>query len=89
MQNDTVIKLEKLELAIEKIALSMATKQDVGQLEISLSKIKEDLSKTEKRLLEKIDDSQAEIIAVVDKHKADKTTVIALEKRVQRLENSI
>ena len=49
---------------------------------------KEDLKGLEKKLIERIDEAQMEIIATVDKHKTDKTTTDNLEKRVERLEDN-
>lgn len=50
--------------------------------------IKGEMKALEKRLIEKIDEAQMEIITTVDKHKADKTVAESLEKRVERLEDN-
>jgi capsule polysaccharide export protein KpsE/RkpR len=59
---------------IKTIKKSMATKVDMKALET--------------KLIGRIDDAQMEIIATVDKHKADKDKVDSLEKRVERLEDN-
>ena len=42
---------------------------------------------SEKRLIERIEEAQMEIVETVDKHKVDKNTVTNLEHRVERLED--
>ena len=61
----------------------MATKQDLKAMAT-----KKDLKSLESKLLERMEESQMEIIAAVDKHKADKESIIVLEKRVERLEDN-
>ena len=67
-------KLASIEKAIGTIKENMSTKEDMKALEV--------------KLLERIEESQMEIIAAVDKHKADKESVKVLEKRVERLEDN-
>ena len=66
-------KLVAIQKTITAIKKNMATKDDLKNLE--------------SKIVEKIDEAQMEIIATVDKHKADKESVKALEKRVKRLED--
>jgi len=67
----------------------MATKDDLKKLETGLrGELETGLKGLEKRLIEKIEESEMEIITVVDKHKEDKETVRVLEKRVDRLEDN-
>ena len=61
----------------------MATKDDLKGMAT-----KDDLKNLETSLMERIDEAQMEIIATVDKHKADKSDVDNLEKRVERLEDN-
>lgn len=72
--DDLAKKLSAIGKAINIIKENMATKNDLKNLEV--------------KLLEKIEDSQMEIIAVVDEHKEDKESVKVLEKRVERLEDN-
>lgn len=85
-------KLASIGKAISAIKKIMATKDDLKGMatkdDIKNMATKDDLKNLEIRLLEKMDESQMEIIAAVDKHKADKETVEVLEKRVDRLENN-
>ena len=66
--------MKNLESRLKGDINNMATKEDMKRLEV--------------RLTEKIEEAQMEIIATVDKHKADKETINVLEKRVDRLEDS-
>ena len=70
-------------MATKEDLKTMATKEDLKTMAT-----KEDLKRLEVRLTEKIEEAQMEIIATVDKHKADKETVNVLEKRVGRLEDN-
>lgn len=72
--DDLAKKLATIGKAINIIKGNMATKNDLKNLEV--------------KLLEKIEDSQMEIIAVVDEHKEDKENVKVLGKRVERLEDN-
>lgn len=76
-------KLAAITKAINAINRNMATKDDLKGMAT-----KTDLKNLEIRLVGKIDESEMEIIAAVDKHKADKETVGLLEKRVERLEDN-
>lgn len=81
-QIKTVIR-EAIQPEIRTLKKSMATKDDIKDVAT-----KNDLKNLEVKLLEKMDESQMEIIAAVDKHKADKGKVDNLEKRVERLEDN-
>ncbi len=86
--------IKALSTEIKTLKQSMSTKGDMNALEVRLKgdinnmATKADLKTLESRLIEKIDDAQMEIIAAVDKHKADKESVKVLEKRVERLEDN-
>src|SRR3990170_3584310 len=73
-------------MATKEDLKTMATKEDLKTMatkeDLKTMATKEDLKKLEVRLTEKIEEAQMEIIATVDKHKADKETVNVLEKRV-------
>lgn len=77
--------IKTLGMEIKTIKKSMATKEDLKVLE---TRLKGDMRTLEVRLVERIDEAQMEIIATVDRHKADKETVGILEKRVERLEDN-
>lgn len=79
----TEIKIIKKSMATKEDLKSMATKEDIKNMAT-----KDDLKNLEKRLIERVDEAQMEIIATVDKHKADKAKVNNLEKRVDRLEDN-
>lgn len=81
--SDISKKLAAIEKSIGTIRENMATKADIRNMAT-----KADMKNLEVKLLEKIDESQMEIIAAVDRHKADKETVEVLEKRVERLEDN-
>lgn len=78
----------------------MLTKNDLSQIKTVVRETiqpetaalkkstKKDMEGLERRLTERIDEAQMEIISTVDKHKADKTKVDNLEKRVERLEDN-
>ncbi|MDO8583006.1 MAG: hypothetical protein Q7R51_00560 [bacterium] len=78
----------------------MATKSDLKNLETRLTGdmkgleigLKGDfeigLKGLEKRLTERFDESQMEIVAAVDKNKADKDDVKVLKEKVDRLEDN-
>lgn len=66
-------------------ALKQSTKKDMKGLE---TRFTGNMKGLEKRLTERFDESQMEIVAAVDKHKADKEDVKVLEKRVDRLEDN-
>ena len=69
--------------------LETSLKDDMKTLETGLKgNLEIGLKGLEKRLIERIDDAQMEIIATVEKHKADKVKVDNLEKRVERLEDN-
>lgn len=76
---------ETIQPEIKALKKSMATKEDMRILETGL---KGEMKGLEKRLIERIDEAQMEIIATVDKHKADKVKVDILQKRVERLEDN-
>jgi ubiquinone biosynthesis protein UbiJ len=65
--------------------LKQSTKKDMKGLE---TRLKGDMKDLEKRLIDRIDDAEMEIIKTVDEHKADRTNVDILEKRVERLEDN-
>lgn len=69
--------------------LESGLKGDMKNLE---GRLKSDMKQLEIRIVERIeeriDEAQMEIIATVDKHKADKDIVRVLEKRVERLEDN-
>ena len=70
-------------------SLKQSTEKDMKGLETRLEdRIKTGLKGLETRLMGRIDEAQMEIIATVDKHKADKARVDILEKRVVRLEDN-
>lgn len=79
-------------MATKEDLKSMATKTDIKNMatknDLKTMATKTDLKNLEVRLLDKMDESEMEIIAAVDKHKADKETVGILEKRVDRLEDN-
>lgn len=64
------------------------TKDDLHR-ELSRYATKDDYKNLEKRLVDKIDDAAALIIQTVDKTKADRQDVIALEKRVKIIEDDL
>lgn len=59
-------------------------KNDLQQIDELLQKR---LYTMKKELLDRMDELEVSIIALVDKHKADKTQVNNLEQRVVKLEN--
>ena len=70
-------------------SLKQSTEKDMKGLEVRLGdRLKTGLKGLETRLMGRIDEAQMEIIATVDKHKADKARVDILEKRVVRLEDN-
>lgn len=71
------------ELLIKRLK-SFATKDDLKNLAT-----KDDLKRLEKEIIEKIDESQMEIVETVEKHKADRIQVQGLEKRVGKLEETV
>lgn len=77
--------IKTLKQSIKTLKQSMSTKGDLKSLE---SRLNSNMRNLESRLVEKIDEAQMEIIATVDKHKADKEDVKVLEKRVERLEDN-
>ena len=84
-------KIDSLKQSTEKDMKSLETglKNDMKGLEVRLGdRLKTGLKGLETRLMGRIDEAQMEIIATVDKHKADKTKVDILEKRVVRLEDN-
>ncbi|MBI4089359.1 MAG: hypothetical protein HY424_01470 [Candidatus Levybacteria bacterium] len=74
---------ETIKPEVKALRKTMVTKEDLKGMAT-----KEDMKGLEKRLIERIDEAQMEIIATVDKHKADKDKVENLEKRVERLEDN-
>ena len=89
--NGLDMKISSLQQSTKKDMKSLETglKNDMKDLEKGLrGKIETGLEGLEKRLIERIDEAQMEIIATVDKHKADKARVDILEKRVVRLEDN-
>lgn len=86
-QIKTVVQ-ETIKPEIKTLGTEIKTlKKNIKTLEQSMS-TKEDIKALESRLVEKIDEAQMEIIATVDKHKADKDNVRVLGKRVERLEDN-
>ena len=75
--------IKALDTEIKTLKKGMATKDDLKGMAT-----KDDLKNLETSLMERIDEAQMEIIATVDKHKADKSDVDNLEKRVERLEDN-
>lgn len=90
----------KKNMATKDDLKGMATKDDLKNLEAKFEgKLETDLKRLEKRvndkienfkieIIERIEESEMEIIATVDKHKEDKETVKVLGKRVDRLEEN-
>ena len=76
-------KLVAIQKAISAIRKTMATKDDIKNMAT-----KDDIKNLELKIVEKIDEAQMEIIATVDKHKADKESIKVLEKRIDRLEEN-
>lgn len=91
IQNTIQPKIEALGMEIKAIKKNMATKDDLRGMatkdDLKEMATKVDLKNLEIKLLEKIEDSEMEIIETVDKHKEDKEAVEVLEKRVERLED--
>ena len=77
----------KKTMATKEDLKGMATKEDLKGMATKVD-LETGLKGLEKRLIERIDEAQMEIIATVDKHKADKSEVDNLEKRVERLEDN-
>lgn len=85
--NKSLLSLEK------RMGQKFATKKDLKVL-VTRSDLKHftrkaDLLEMKNELLKKIDDTEMNIIATVDKHKADKDTFEQLNKRVSRLEQEV
>lgn len=75
--------IKALDMEIKTLKKNMSTKDDLKNMAT-----KNDLKNLEVKLLEKIEESEMEIIATVDRHKEDKESVKVLEKRVERLEDN-
>ena len=90
--NDISKKLASIEKVISAIKGNMATKDDIKGMatkqDLKAMATKKDLKSLESKILDRMEESQMEIIAAVDKHKADKESIIVLEKRVERLEDN-
>lgn len=92
-QIKTVVQ-EAIRPEIQALKKSMATKEEMRTLETRLKNemknmaTKNDLKNLQIKLLEKIEESEMEIITTVDKHKEDKESVKVLQKRVERLEDN-
>src|SRR3989344_273509 len=90
--NDISKKLASIEKVISAIKGNMATKDDIKNMatkqDLKTMATKKDLKSLESKILDRMEESQMEIIAAVDKHKADKESIIVLEKRVERLEDN-
>lgn len=84
--------LKKLETDLRDELKGMATKDDIKNMatkdDLKGMATKDDLKNLEIKLLAKMEESEMEIIAVVDEYKEDKENVRILEKRVDRLEDN-
>lgn len=87
------IKALKKGMATKDDLKGMASKIDLRNLEARLTGdikgLTVNMKSLEKRLIERTDEAQMEIIATVDKHKADKEDIKTLGKRVDRLEDNV
>lgn len=74
----------------------MLTKNDLSQIKTvvrdviqpEIKTLRGEMKTLERKLIDRIDEAQMEIITTVDKHKADKVKVNNLEERVVRLEDN-
>ena len=84
--------LTKSDLSQIKNIVQEVTRPQINGLDKKIDSLKQstgkDMKGLETRLMGRIDEAQMEIIATVDKHKADKARVDILEKRVVRLEDN-
>ena len=84
--------LTKSDLSQIKNIVQEVVRPQINGLDKKIDSLKQstgkDMKGLETRLMGRIDEAQMEIIATVDKHKADKARVDILEKRVVRLEDN-
>ena len=84
--------LTKSDLSQIKSAVQEVIRPQINGLDKKIDSLQQstekDMKGLETRLMGRIDEAQMEIIATVDKHKADKARVDILEKRVVRLEDN-
>lgn len=91
-QIQTIIKNAVKSLPTKEDLKSFATKDDLLALEKRFEQkfaTKIDLETLKEELIEHIDTVEMNIIAVVEEHKADKTDLKVLEKRIRKIEDSI
>ncbi len=84
--------LTRDDLSQIRVVVQETIKPEIKALGIEIKSLKQstkkDMKNLETKLIERIDEAEMEIIKTVDEHKADKTNVDILEKRVERLEDN-
>lgn len=81
---------QKIEEILEQILKNMATKDDLKQF-ATKDDLKNELAKyaTKDDLKKGLDDLLSDVVEAVDKNKADKADLVALEKRVDKIEEEV